>query len=229
MTTEQTFFKKVADLFEREKLFEDLCKTPCEILAKEHSPGTEVTLLKAEVYSSPEISLRPLDPEFRFKESGEIILQLTIGSEKYLYSAKYQLRAGIIKVKSTEPLYHLQRREDFRLKLPSTLGAVFNVEVQTGAKNSRKLKIVDLSAGGCRLFENHPSSLFALDDKIFGTLEIAQRDKIQVSGKIVHSLVEDGQKSQSIGILFTQMSAPAKNKIAGLVMDLYRQLFSKLN
>ncbi len=229
MTQEQSFFKKISDPLERDQLFQDLCKVPCEILGKEHKASSEVILLKAEIYTSPELSLKPLDPDFQFQATGEIVLQMTIGNEKYLYSSVYKFRGGIITVKATEPLFRLQRREDFRLKIPSGVTAIFQLESNNRSHLAKKMKVIDLSAGGCRLSESNPNPTLSLGDEIVGTLQIAERPAFQINGKIVHSVIEDGQKSQSVGVFFTHLTPPAKNKIAGLVMDLYRQLFSKLN
>ena len=229
MTPVQTFFKKISDPSEKQKLLNDLFTGPCEILAKPHQATSEITLLQAEMYVDPDLTFKIIDPEFELKEIGEIILQMTIGSEKYLWSTSYKLTNRTISVKTTSPIYLLQRREDFRLKIPENFSTFFQIHELNGKPTKRIFRVIDLSAGGCRLLENNSKEILKANDEFKATLKIDDRPSFEINGKILHSYSEDGQKNPSYGIQFINLAPPIKNKIAGLVMDLYRQLFSRLN
>jgi hypothetical protein len=224
----QTFFSLVGNSNEKEKLFRDLCSSPCEVIAKAHESSSDVTLLKAEVYTGVEVSFRLLDPAFKFKETGELILQITLGGEKYLCSSPFHFRGNRIYIKTTGPLYHLQRRDDFRLKIPDSFKAHLNVATINNNDVTQSLKIFDLSGGGCRVSYSTKTGPLKTGDIVTGEILIAGRPSIQISAEVRHAIEDETQKTQSLGLSFTNISTVMKNRLSGLVMDLYRQFFSKI-
>jgi hypothetical protein len=225
----QTFFSRIGNAEEKDRLFQDLCISPCEIIAKVHDSASEITYLKADIYTGIEISFRLIDPDFKFNETGELILQITLGGEKYLCSSPFHFHEDRVVIKTTGPLYHLQRRDDFRLKIPESFQAEFRIQSVNKALRPQALKIFDLSGGGCRVNHSSVPDPLKIGDVLTGEISIVGRPTISISAEVRHVIEDEPHKTQSLGLMFIEVSTSMKNRLSGLVMDLYRQFFSKLN
>jgi hypothetical protein len=222
MTGSRDIFTKINDLKDRDKVFYDLAAAKTEIVGKVHGTSSDTYILKAKFYTEHELECEVIGGTHSLPKTGEMIMQITLGAEKYLCSSPFHLRQDRVYMKTNVDLFHLQRREDFRLRLPMSYKAHLLIQNVNGKPVSEKRALIDLSGGGCKI--SNDRNLFPLvsNDLIAGELEFPDRPAVSVRGVIRHA------GEDKLGIEFSGISAPAKNKIVALVMDLYRELFSRL-
>jgi c-di-GMP-binding flagellar brake protein YcgR len=123
-------------------------------------------------------------------------------------------------------LYHLQRREDYRIHIPSSYKALLEVNSINSQIRKLSIPIMDLSGGGCRIQVEPKVLSLKAQDQIKGHIFLPDRQPIQIVGTVRHIRIEKNSKGQPIcGIQFIGMSDITKNKIIAVVMDLYRELF----
>lgn len=228
MSSSRDIFTKISDPSEKDRIFHDLCVSPSEIIAKPLSPQSETLLLKAEVFVGNELACSNLSKHSPPEGPGELILQITLGAEKYLCSTPYILRGKRIYLNTNTEVFHLQRREDFRLRLPVSYKATFELRTVNQKPRRARLQIIDISGGGCKVLVTPTPPAFNISDQVSGEIHLPDRPTISISGQIRHEDDDQHAKSQVVGIQFTNMPLPVRNRLAALVMDLYRQLFSRL-
>lgn len=227
MPSNKDIFTKVTDPKIREKIFYDLAGSKSEIVGKVHGTSSETHLLQALVFSPPELECRISSSQKTIPQSGEFILQMTLGDDKYLCSTPYQMRDGHAFLRMEVDIFHLQRREDFRLRLPIGFKAYLEMKKCNGQSTTGRFQLVDLSGGGCRFFTTNKTEVLNINDVIEGEIILPARDPLKVKGVIRHQKDDEKTKSQTAGLQFADLTEPVKNRIVALVMDLYRELFSR--
>lgn len=226
MSTTKDIFTKVTDPQVREKIFYDLAGSKSEIVGKVHGNSSDTHLLQALVFSPPELECRITSGK-TIPQKGELILQMMLGDDKYLCSTPYQMRDGHAFLRMEVDVFHLQRREDFRLRLPVSFKSFLEVKTCNSKPVSGRLSLIDLSGGGCRLLISSKDLTLNLNDVIEGEIILPERAPLKIKGIIRHRKDDEKTKSQTAGLQFTELSEPTKNRIVALVMDLYRELFSR--
>lgn len=229
MNMQKDFFTKISDVAEKDRIFKDLGSSASEILAKSLEPNSELMHFKAESYQGNELTCVVQTKKSQLQSQGELILQFMLGSEKYLISTQYQVRQDKVIVQTKAQLFHLQRREDFRLRLPESFQGIFALEKQNSKPNFGKFHLVDLSGGGCRFQIKANVGELNIGDQVEGALILPQRDKISIKGTIRHEKDDDSTKTLMAGVQFVDLRPLEKNRIIAVVMDLYRELFSRLS
>jgi hypothetical protein len=226
MTGQRDIFTKVTDSKIREKIFYDLAGTKSEIVGKVHGTSSETHTFQALVFSAPELECRVISSK-AIPTSGEVILQLTLGDDKYLCSAPYQVRDGRAFLRMEVDVFHLQRREDFRLRMPLSFKAYLEIKKLNGNPAAGKFQLMDLSGGGCRFLIPSKTLAVTVNDVIECEIILPDRDPIKIKGSIRHQKEDEKTKAQATGLQFIDLTELVKNKIVALVMDLYRELFSR--
>lgn len=226
MSSSKDVFTKVSNPQEKDRIFSDLAIQKVQLLAKTLEPLSEASILRAEHLIGNELCCEVIASQGFSELNGEFILQMTLADEKYLCTAPFETRGTRIYIKTGVDLFHLQRRDDFRLKIPSSYPAYFNLSAVNQKSIQTKLKIIDLSGGGCKVLIQSKAPHFIVNDTVFGQVELPDRPPIVVQGQVKHET--DDVHAQVAGIQFIGLSLPVRNRLAALVMDLYRQLFSRL-
>ena len=225
--TGQQFFKRVSDPADKMRLLEDLAKSRFEIQVK--IPGTEsVHTTKAFEFNGEKVicilpvALKNID------KTGSIIFSFFIGGEKYFMDANYKVIAGELVVSIPENIFHLQRRDHYRIRIPAEFSALFEFTSVNGKLLKGSAVLFDLSAGGCKMEIDSSKAKFENDDQIKGELFLNDRKPIPVTGKIKHLQKKQSDKLRLwVGLQFVDLSEKEKNRIGSLVMDLYREFFAK--
>jgi len=224
-------FIKIKETEEVKNILNSLNKDKYEISAKLPSSSEDIIQLVATSLLRTELScqIKNKPTHMSIPEKGSLVIQVQMGDEKILAQPKYLIRDEQIYLQMDCDFYQLQRREDFRLRIPSS----FHSEILITNKNDQNVKykgsLADISSGGCR-YENH-RKLFpiASNDTIKGTITFSGRPSVEISGVIRHiAPLPDNPEADLVGIQFQDLSAQSKNRIFALIMDIHRELFTKL-
>lgn len=220
-------FTKISDVSEKNRLFRDLAAARGEIHSKRPEPSADVLVLMATDFGDQTLTCRLTSGSHNQQSDGNLVITFFIGGEKYFFIGHYRVVGENILLKTTEPLFHLQRRNDYRIKIPVSYKALFEVVAINGTTKKLSIPITDLSGGGCRLVINTQVMKLNIGDEMRGHLFLPDRAPIQLTGSVRHMKEEvHAKNSVAYGIQFVGLSELVKNRIVAVVMDLYRQLFT---
>jgi c-di-GMP-binding flagellar brake protein YcgR len=219
-------FTKISDVSEKNRLFRDLAAARGEIHAKRPEPSADVLILMGFDFGDQTLSCKITGATHPLHSDGDLVLTFFIGGEKYFFMGHYRVVGENILLKTTEPLFHLQRRNDYRIRIPASYKTLFEVVAINGNTKKMSIPVTDLSGGGCRLVINTQTLKLNVGDELRGHLFLPDREPIQLTGSIRHKKEEVHSKNNiAYGIQFVGLSEMVKNRIIAVVMDLYRELF----
>jgi hypothetical protein len=230
VNTGESNFVKIGKAEQKDSILNGILEDKKEILVKStHNSGMvyvvhPISLLRDQLTCQA-------DHSFATSEKlNKIIIQFTVGADKYLATAQCSASGRLLKIDLSGDIFQLHRREDFRLRIPISYKAHFQLKNKNAqAPMHLSLNILDLSAGGCRIqAPTHPLNL-KIGDVLEGEVHLSKRDPIVITATVKH-IVSDPQDENQImaGIQFKDLGAIAKNRLQALVLDVYRELFSRL-
>ena len=219
-------FTKISDASEKARLFADLVSGKSELLAKLPDPIADVFTLMSQQYKNTNVFCKVLGNHPHLPTHGEIILYFFIGGEKYFYQTDFNVVGDQIVLKTDEALFHLQRREDYRIKIPASYRALLELVSISGKTAKHSIPILDLSGGGCRIQFDPKLLPMKVQDELKGHLFLPDRDPISIIASVRHIKTDtSGKKPSTCGVQFIGQTEPLKNRIIAVVMDLYREFF----
>ncbi len=220
-------FTRISDNSEKARLFTDLAQSRSEVLAKKSEPNSDVFVLLAYDFSNQKLMCKVQGATHPLTGSGTLIITFFVGGEKYFQHADFSVMADIVSISIQSPIFHLQRREDYRIKLPTGYRALLEMVAINGKTQKHSIPIMDLSGGGCRIQIDTKLITLKVSDELRGHLFLPDRDPIPVTGSVRYARAENhGKGPMTCGIQFVALTEPVKNRIIAVVMDLYRQLFA---
>ncbi|GIL16810.1 MAG: hypothetical protein BroJett040_05610 [Oligoflexia bacterium] len=228
MKNGEDIFLKVKDPKEKESIFQSLSQNHFEMICKSVAKSEEIIILEPLTYMKNTLTCRRL-PEQKPVPEGNLIIQFMVGAEKYLMQTSHSTKDDQIYLDVSSDLFHLQRRNDFRLKLP----VGYKAQLQIHEHNQKPLKdvnvtVLDLSGGGCRIEVDTNDLALNLNDTLSCEIKLNKRTPISALAQIKHASPNPlNPQIYWYGLQFVQLSAPSKNKIIAAVMDVYRELFTR--
>ena len=218
----QTIFTPVKD-DEKAQIFADLLKYPCEMKLKELEPRSDVISVIPRSITGTRILCSLIGkPTFSSDHFG-VVVQFDLGDHKYITQIEADAKPDSAYLYFTKPIYRVQRREDFRLRLPPSYRGSFKF---THEGNPINCRIVDLSAGGCRI-QVPLHVILKRESTIHGIFQTENRDDMEIEAQVRHiSKPVDKEKFALTGLQFLNQTTLVKNRMAALVMDLYREFFT---
>lgn len=219
-------FTKISDRAEKIRLFDDLIKSRGELMAKRPDPSADVFLLKAHSLDKDHVLCKVIGATNQLSDNGQLITTFFIGGEKYFLQGDYESKGDQVKLSISSHLYHLQRREDYRVRIPPNFKALFEMVSHNGQTFKLALPLTDLSGGGCRLKVDPKKVKLSIGDELKGHLFLPDRSPIQMTVSVRHSRPEAIEKNMlTVGIQFVGLNDPTRHRLAAVVMDLYREFF----
>lgn len=218
-------FKLITSIEEKSKLWSDLAQAKGEILCK----GAEDVLCKLRVqfYNAKTQCLECLfETPDTLSANEEYLGYFFLGGEKYYFQSIGKIHLDKVIVPIPKDLYHLQRRQNYRVHIPDTYNAFYNI-VQIN-NNPQKItgRLRDLSSQGCRVMYHMDSPLIKMNDKVTGHLIIGKRPPLEIQGVVRHIKVDEAnQVTQTFGIEFTPLSAIVENKVFMMTMEIHKEVF----
>jgi hypothetical protein len=150
-------------------------------------------------------------------------VQFNCRGDKYFAQAYPQDTGGQFFLVIEGPIYKVQRRQSFRLKLPSNYPMTVQLFEINGQKINETAKLLDLSEGGCSLAV--PAKLGQVMGAHLGLhIKIGTRPAFTQCGRIRYLKAE--KNNVRLGLQFDQNTA-LNSEIFNLTRDLYVELFSK--
>ena len=120
-------FTRISDSSEKARLFRDLVLARGELFAKRLEPSADTFVLMTTLYHNGQIHCKVIGSTSHLSSSGELVLTCFVGGEKYFFQTHYECLGDIVHLKTPEDLFHLQRREDYRIRIPSRYKVLLEV------------------------------------------------------------------------------------------------------
>ncbi len=222
---DKDIFSLVTRDVDRMKLFSDLAQSKAELICKGMSESlclfkgirfnAKLGVLECSVESNPSLI------------GGEEYLgHFFVGGDKYYFQGKAEIDQSRLIVPVPLEIYHLQRRQNYRVNVPESLSAYFNI-VQVNQKSQNIVgQISDLSSQGCRVAYKVSAPLLRLNDYVTGHLIVGKRSPIEIQGQIRHIKVDEKNVTmQTFGIEFVSLTPIVENRIFALTMEIHKLTF----
>lgn len=227
---ENEIFSKVSDQ-ERLRLFKDLATTRTQLVCKGESDQiyyfvAERTNPRQELMCSlPFGAPAPVHDK-------DLVCNFFIGGERYFFRTLAAMEKESVILKTNTDLFHLQRRQNYRIKIPENYTSKFLITKLNLVPSKLSGNIYDLSSGGCRVVMIASSPILATGDKILGFISVGNRESLEVEGTVRHHTRQDyatKPTKQIFGVEFNSLSSILEGKLFAITMDLHREFFSRLN
>ena len=227
MTGENIFVKIRND--EKTSIFTELADRRTILNAKYLDPNGVLFLIEAENFSNNQLRCHFKEHPKPYPQNQPLIVQFATSWEKYLFQDDTKFQGDTLYLDAQADLFRLQRREDFRLKLPSSFNALFTITVLNGDAGKMDVTILDISAGGLRISAQRHLTHFTKGDHFEGKLQLKGRPPIMLKLEAMHVITDPmNEKLTQVGCRFRDISPIEKNKFTALVMDLYREIYSRM-
>lgn len=211
---------------EKIKLWQDLALNKGEILCK----GKEDFLCKLRIsfYNSKTQCLEcNFESTAQLKHQEEYLGYFFLGGEKYYFQAVTNVHQGKVVVDLPQELYHLQRRQNYRVHIPEKYPASFNITFINDVPQKVIGRLADLSSQGCRVVSPSAGLLIKPGDRITGMLAIDKRAPIEAQGLVRHIKMVDNKALQTFGVEFTPLTPILENKLFAITLEIHKQLFHR--
>lgn len=223
-------FKKLT-LEEKDGVVKDLVLHPEDILCKSMKDLFVVRPVLAK--ASDRLFVRFAQKELSILSNDELICQFLYKNEKlYIFKCHYVLEDGTPCLILDSDFYMIQRRENYRLKFPSSLSS------KVITKNSKGLftgRVFDLSTTGIRVASNQKNEAINIGDEVEMEIQVAGHDSLTLKSHLRHR----NEGSETIndrkvdlfyyGFQFTNLSSENEKRLSRINMELYRNFFQKMN
>lgn len=217
-------FTKIADEVSKIKIYNELIASGQNIQFKESHQGAALLLLGPMSIFRQKLSCQILNSSALTNAMGEGVASFQVGDEKYYAALQFESQENQVFLSLDEPLFHLQRREDFRLKIPESLKLSLKLTTASG-ETSTANSLLDLSSGGLKA---ETDLNLQIEDKAQMLLSIEGFKPINASVRVKFQKPALQRKGFfQVGLQFDQISDKEKNAIFSVVMDLYKELFKK--
>lgn len=222
-------FKPLKDKKEIDQLFVDLVKYHSQLILK--TPENKIIELNVKLFKFPYLYCENaafLNQKFNLKEA--TVFNFNLGTEKYFFKSTLHLDKQMILVDVQAQFYQLQRRQNYRVKIPSNYRAHLEIlSINDQEVKNISAKLIDLSAGGLRAYLSEKKFPLIDEDKIKIKLLVQSRDEIQVDGAVMSIKTETALGPYiSFGLSFINLTPDLETKLFNLTTELYRELFSRL-
>ena len=204
-------FQKISNLDDQKKIINRLLIDKVAVWIK--APGTDQSVsTQSQLFREEKLSVRTPDPSWANKK-GELIIEFTVDHDKYFAKAPFEEKGGVISFHIIGNLFKLQRRDDFRLRLPEGYPSFLLI-------NKLKCPLLDISAGGCRV-QVDPKLQVQQGMKVKGEIHFKHQPAIEMEADIIRV-----EKNKIIGLRFTKLQDFSRDGMHGLIMKIYRELFA---
>lgn len=225
----QTFFEKVTHRVDRERVWNTILGSHIEVLVVDAKKIQIIAIPQS--LSGHNLILTVSQPD-KLPLSNPCVLNFSIGTEKYFMRIDVQSKLGsAIAIDINHELYKLQRRESFRLVFPTGYKCHFDVKMKSGRPFNHSFVLADLSGGGLA-FEFSSSSQMELKagEPMNGILTIGKdfAEEVDVVIRHVRMVGSRGSGLCRVGAEFQSLKVSKQEQIIKLVMDLHRELFSRM-
>lgn len=223
----QTFFTQVGTRAERERVYTIVVERQLEVLAVTDEKD-QVRLLPRYLTGAT-LVFAPKGAGDHCPQ-GQVTLAFDLGAEKYFMKAILKEGRGTdIHLDLTTDLFKLQRRNAFRLSIPTGFQAKILLTRRGTVAVKEDYDIGDLSGGGFAFDLTSANPKFQVGERVIGRLLVGNDLKTDFQGTVKHCRMIGSRGSGlcRVGVEFDDLTPAVHNEIINLVMGLHRNLFSK--
>lgn len=223
---DQDIFKLVSKEEDKIRLWQDLADAKGEILCK--GKDDNLCNVKALFFNPKTKNL-----ECRFNSSTKLTARedylgyIFIGGEKYYFQSTAQFQQEFVVVPLPKELYHLQRRQNYRVHIPTGYKGSFEIKKLRGAAVKTACELLDLSSQGCKLGCSLIKESLQVDDRISGHLHLGSRAPIELEGVVRHVQNDTTKNQQIFGVEWTSLSPILENRLFALTMEIHKEVFKR--
>ena len=221
----QDFFKRVP-LSERKILFHKLEQQKLPLVVK--GEFEDLILLVAfrldensSLYCATELETSPL------QEGQSVVVNFSLEEERYFFLTVVGFESKIPFLKIDVDLFQLQRRQNMRFDIPDEYKAFANIIEFVERTVFIESRILDISAGGCRVAIEKLDPLFKMEDKLMIVLHLGHRRPLTFQVDVRFARV-DGDR-QILGLQYLGRDSIMENKLLSMMTDFQRELYLKYN
>lgn len=217
---DQDIFTLVSDVADKDKIFNELCQYQIEIVLKGDSP--QLHNAKALVRDPKSNQIKCSLTSAQNPLEGELLLgHFFLNEQKYYFKCSTKIEDGFLLIPFGIELYHLQRRQHFRVRIPEQFPAVFNIIELNGESTSIRATLRDFSSQGTRLLLPQALKSDLIEKKLYGQLVIKDNPPIELRGIIRHIQ----EVPPLMGVEFSPLSDQLEAKLFSISLELHKQLF----
>lgn len=223
-------FKKLT-FEEKNEVVKDLVSSPEDILCKSMN---DLFAVRPVLFKGPNhLQVRFLQKEVSILNTDELICQFLYKKEKlYIFKCHYILDKGTPCLILDSDFYMIQRRENYRLKFPSSLSSKVIIQNGPGLFIGR---VFDLSTTGIRVASYHKIETFKIADEVEMDIQVIGHDPLILKSHFRHQ--NDGKETINdrktdvffYGFQFHNLSSDNEKRLSRINMELYRNFLQKVN
>lgn len=222
-------FQKITDL-QKSNFFNGIPLRVKSILCKSKDSLFSVT--PTVVHSSHKIYFAFESEQNIFKINDDLVCQAAPeGESTFIFKSYIRKDKNGYYLECTDDVFQVQRRENFRMKFPTSLSSKATVK----CKDQKVIgKIYDLSARGTRIALQQPIDDIFLSETLPIELSIVGNPTIQITAIIKHSTQSFeflNDKKITVfyyGMQFLNISSENEKTLIRVNMELYRNFLSKV-
>lgn len=224
-----SFFSKVTTRVDRERVYNLLVAQAIPITVVTESKSTYKFLPK-ELEDNFLVLTSPPGVHDIFDKN--VVITFGVGVEKYFIKTKLlkKEKGSDAKLDLQSDLYKLQRRNSFRLNIPTGFLARYEIKNRGEGAVNEKYDLVDLSGGGLAFeLPSNAADMFRPGELLNGRLIVGPDFSKDVKGVVRHSRMVGSRGSGlcRVGVEFQGIPETVQNELINIVMDLHREMFSK--
>jgi hypothetical protein len=161
------------------------------------------------------------------KTKEEAIAVIPYEDERYFFKSFLHIEGNNLLFLRDSEFYHLKRRQNKRLKVPSNYPASFMIKKQNHNLTFLKAVIIDFSDTGCKVSLNTETPIFKKGDEVIGTIRLGNKNGVEVHAEVKHHYrTEKGKFKQTFGVKFVKLSNYQESYIKTLFQELQREIFT---
>jgi hypothetical protein len=224
-TTEAAIFTRVTVRSDRERVFSRLIADRAVFSFQSHKK-----LYKGRVFDREGRALLfDLLDNLKLITATEIVASFMFGNEVYFLKTQISPRGNSFLLDIGQDLYKLQRRDNFRLVMPTSQKARFELRSIDIESVKQTYGIVDLSGGGLSFEMLYATDRLQQGSHVSGVIKIGENFSKPVVGLVRHvrPFGSMGSGLFRVGIQFEGLSSTDHEEIILLVMKIHRIAFSK--
>ena len=224
----QDFFKRISKQEDRNKIIFDFVQSQSDLLTKIQN---EIYKLKPIRIKSKTLICLPSDEQAKpIQEATEAIHSFFLGGEKYFFKGHVSEKNGTYEVTFDVDLFHLQRRQSYRIRIPESYNSHAKILVVNG-KTTKVLegKVQDLSAGGCAI-ELSSDITLSMNDQLHVEFWLKNKKSFETPVQIKYigqPRQRGGGSKISYGVEFKPNEKFLEQKVFAITVELYRELYAK--
>lgn len=210
-------FTRVALKSEKDELFQSLCQQGAALSV--FGPQDQKTVVKSVRMESASLLARWQSGDTL--PEGRLTLTFSLSGFQFFMKSTVKKKGDSYLFDLSEDLYKLQRRKNFRMKVPEGVSVELEILRIGGQGMQQTFPVDNVSASGLALRLSDMSYLPLSPDQTFlCLLKIYGRDFLELQGVLKY------KTARAAGIQFLELNAKHEQMLFSLVMDLHRRQFS---